>query len=133
MAVDTSWIEEADLPSIERANGLPAGLLDAIAYIESRYNPNARSPVGAAGAFQFMPATAKAYGLTDPNDPIASAKAAGALLGNLVKRYNGDVDKAIAAYNWGPAGVDKHGLDRLPKETRNYLAAVKKRLASTEA
>lgn len=136
---DHTWIDRADLPGIENKYGLPSGILDAIAHTESNYNENARGPETrygrAQGAFQFMPGTAKQYGLTNPNDGVAAAEAAGKYLRDLYTRYDGDVDKTIAAYNWGHVGVDRHGVDpsKMPRETRNYLAAVKKRLASTEA
>jgi len=122
------WIEVVDFNHIENANGLPHGILDAIAWVESRYDPLARSPAGARGAFQFMPATARHYHV-DPLDPIASAKAAGFYLGELLKKYNGNVDKAIAAYNCGPGRINKDFPDSLPRQTKAYLAQVKARMA----
>jgi hypothetical protein len=63
----------------EQAYGLPQGYLSRTAGIESNGDPNASNPSGATGLFQFMPSTARQYGLTNPNDPVASANAAAAL------------------------------------------------------
>ncbi|MGN6102998.1 MAG: transglycosylase SLT domain-containing protein [Devosia sp.] len=63
----------------EQAYGLPQGYLGRTAGIESNGNPNASNPSGATGLFQFMPSTARQYGLANPNDPVASANAAAAL------------------------------------------------------
>jgi hypothetical protein len=85
------------------------------------------SKTGALGIMQLMPDTAKALGV-DPYD--AQQNLAGGLkfLGSLLKRYGGNVEEALAAYNWGPGNLDKamkrHGgfsLDYLPKETRDYV------------
>jgi hypothetical protein len=111
---------------LEAAYKLPAGLLDKIWKKESnRGDPRyMRSPVGAQGHFQFMPATAKQYGLEDPNDLAQSAKAAARFLSDLLRKYKGDLDKAAAAYNWGPGNVDRKGLGRAPAETRDYVKAI---------
>lgn len=110
---------------------LPQGLLARIAYAESGFNPNAVSPKGAQGMFQFMPGTAKQYGVTNPFDPAESARGASDYLMDLLKQFKGGLRKSVAAYNWGPGNVDKdvreHGEDwesHIPAETRNYLAKV---------
>lgn len=73
-------IAPADLfGATEGKYGLPSGFLDRTAGIESAYNAGARNPSGASGLFQFMPETAKEYGLADPFDPAASTDAAGRL------------------------------------------------------
>lgn len=111
---------------LEALYGLPAGTLDKVWKKESnRGDPRyMKSHAGAQGHFQFMPATAKQFGLDDPNDLEKSAKAAAQYLSQLLKKYGGDLSKAAAAYNWGPGNVDKHGLGRAPAETRDYVKAI---------
>lgn len=108
-----------------------SNLLAKIAKAESSFNPNARnSKSGAAGMFQFMPATAKGYGI-DPYDVDQAADAAGKMISGLIAKYNGSVEKALAAYNWGGGNVDKairkYGDDWLahaPTETKNYIKKI---------
>lgn len=107
---------------VEARYGFPAGLISRVAWQESRYNPQAVSRVGARGMFQFMPATAAEWGLTDPFDPQASAWAAGAYLSRLYDRF-GDWVSALAAYNWGQGNVRK-GLTNAPAETRTYVVSI---------
>ena len=111
----------------ERTYGLPVNLLARLLWQESRYRPDVidgrtRSPVGAAGIAQFMPATAREFGI-DPLDPYQSIDAAGRYLRQLYRRF-GNWREALAAYNWGQGNVSRRGLDRAPLETRNYFAAI---------
>lgn len=110
--------------SLEQQYGLPEGLLDAVWYQESRRGKNMLSPAGAKGHFQFMDPTAKQYGLKDPYNLSESANAAARMYRDLLKKYNGDVSKALAAYNWGQGNVDKKGLGVAPKETRDYITQI---------
>ena len=87
------------------------------------------SPAGAQGHFQFMPDTAKQYGLADPNDLPQSADAAGRYFRDLSGKYGGDVRKMLAAYNWGPSNVDRKGLEKMPAETRDYVETIAPQLA----
>lgn len=117
------------------ANGLPSGLIDGVYQAESSSGTNlSESSAGAKGHFQFTDATAKDYGLTDPMNFRQSAHAAASYLSNLMKKFGGDSDKALAGYNWGPGHVDdaiasaaQSGRDwhsYLPAETRNYLKKI---------
>jgi hypothetical protein len=117
--------------SIEAKNGLPSGLLSSVSYAESRNNPNAVSPAGAMGQFQFTSDTARQYGLSNPFDPGAAASAAGRYLRDLLSRFNGNLEEAVAAYNAGPGTVQrdlaKYGADwraHLPQETQRYIGSV---------
>ena len=120
------------------AAGLPVELV-WLAEVESTLNPSARSPAGARGLFQLMPATAKELGLStfmpdERTDPKKSAAAAAQLLRNLHRKF-GDWPLALAAYNAG-AGRVQRTLDRqkaktfadiaaaLPAETRMYVPKV---------
>jgi hypothetical protein len=112
------------LAQLEDKYKLPSGLLHAVMKQESGGNVNAVSPKGARGAFQFMPATAKQYGV-DVNSLESSADGAARMYADLLKSHNGDVDKALASYNWGQGNVVRKGMENAPKETRDYIAKVK--------
>ena len=90
------------------AAGLPRELVWAQAYVESRYDPNAVSGVGAMGLLQLMPSVADGLGVEDPFDPRENAMAGAQMLARLIRKYGGDVRKALAAYNWGTGNVDRH-------------------------
>lgn len=109
---------------LEKQYDLPPGLLGRVWAQESRRGGAMLSSAGAKGHFQFMDDTAKQYGLKDPNDLDASAKAAAQMYADLLKKYNGDERKAAAAYNWGQGNVDKFGIGRAPAETRGYMDAI---------
>ncbi|MGJ8524102.1 Membrane-bound lytic murein transglycosylase F [Carnimonas sp. R-84981] len=111
---------------LEQQYRLPAGLLHAVAYKESRGDPNAVSRTGAKGEFQFMPATAAQYGLRgdDVTDPTKSAHAAARYYSDLLKNYDGSLAKALAAYNWGPGNLKKYGYENRPRETRDYVDSI---------
>lgn len=112
-----------DLSTLEQQFGLPSGLLSAVQQTESGGDPNAVSPKGALGSFQFMPATAAQYGI-DPKDPDQAATGAAVMYSDLLNKYNGDVPSALAAYNWGQGNVDKKGLQNAPDETKDYIGKV---------
>lgn len=104
-------------------------LLNALRLVESGGNPNARSPAGALGAYQFMPATAKQFGI-NPLDEGQSREAARKYLTQLVGQF-GSVDKALQAYNWGPGNMrafEQTGLGAkgqpMPAETQDYAPKV---------
>jgi soluble lytic murein transglycosylase-like protein len=116
MAQDRSDSEQA-LPDrareiepaiIEASNryGIDARILRAICFAESRYRMNAISPKGALGPMQFMPETAARYGLKNPYDPRAAIDAAARYLRDLLARFNGRLDLAVAAYNAGEGAVE---------------------------
>lgn len=92
----------------EQKYGLPSGLLAATAWQESKFNPKAfNSSANDSGMFQFIPGTARMYGLKDPFDPYAATDAAGRYYRDLLKQFDGKVDRAVAAYNSGSGNVQK--------------------------
>jgi hypothetical protein len=100
-----------------------AALLAAQLYAESGFNPFAVSPAGARGIAQFMPGTARSYGLRDPFDPAASIQAQARLMRDLLRRF-GTVPLALAAYNAGPAPVARCGCVPPYPETTAYVVRV---------
>lgn len=119
----TTWLD----PIVSKASqkyGVDIGLIKAIIKAESDFNPLAVSHAGARGLMQLMPATARSLGVSDSFDPEQNVMAGTRFLKDMLQRYNGDVDSALAAYNWGPGNVDKRP-EHLPRETRDYLARVK--------
>ncbi|MFV7280524.1 lytic transglycosylase domain-containing protein [Citrobacter cronae] len=121
---------------MEPSPGEMDDLLHGVMMTESSGNPLAyNTSSGAAGAYQFMPATARDMGLRVDStvderlDPEKSRAAASVYMRQLLKRYDGNVDNALRAYNWGMGNVDKwiaNGSDisQLPKETREYTGKV---------
>jgi len=111
--------------SVARANGLPAPFFANLIWLESGFNAKVVSPAGAQGIAQFMPETAKEYGLVNPFDPIHALNAAGKFLNRLVAQF-GNLGLAAAAYNAGPGRVSAYVAKRrgLPEETRNYVVRI---------
>ncbi|MBF0187102.1 MAG: lytic transglycosylase domain-containing protein [Magnetococcales bacterium] len=107
--------------------GLDESLVKAIIHVESRFNPNARSPAGAVGLMQLMPSTARMYGVYNLTDPIANIHAGSRHFRMLLNRFKGDVRLSLAAYNAGEYAVKKYG-NKVPPypETRNYVVKVLK-------
>lgn len=110
--------------ALEKQYGLPPGLLGSIRGAESNGNDKAVSRRGAQGPFQLMPGTSKDYGVSDPFDLRQAASGAARMLHDLLAHYNGDLMKAVAAYNWGSGNIDKYGLGAAPAETRAYVPKV---------
>ena len=105
-----------------RTNGVRADLVRAVMQVESGFNPFARSPKGAMGLMQLMPATAKQYGVSNAFNPAENVRAGVAYLRQLLDRYNNNEELALAAYNAGPGAVDKHGRSVPPyRETQSYV------------
>lgn len=106
-------------------NGVRADLVRAVVQVESAFNPSARSPKGALGLMQLMPATIEQFGVRNPFSPTENIGAGVAYLRQLLDRYENNEELALAAYNAGPGAVDKHGQNVPPyRETRNYVAQV---------
>jgi len=112
-----------------RLNGVRTDLVRAVVQVESGFNAAARSPKGAMGLMQLMPATARGHGVTNPFDPAENIRAGVAYLRLLLDRYQNNETLALAAYNAGPGAVDKHGESVPPyRETRRYVSRILRRI-----
>jgi len=103
---------------------VPMNLLAAQLYAESGFNPFAQSPAGARGIAQFMPGTARAYGLGDPFDAVEAIDAQAHLMHDLLDQFGGKVSLALAGYNAGPGAVQRYGGVPPFAETRAYVAKI---------
>jgi soluble lytic murein transglycosylase-like protein len=103
-------------------HGIDPALVHAVVAVESNYEPAARSPRGAMGLMQLMPATARQYGLADAYEPAANLDAGIRHLRALLDRY--ELRLALAAYNAGEAAVRRHGGVPPFGETRSYVSRV---------
>ncbi len=112
----------------ERKNGIPHQLLASLIHQESRWDPNAKSSVGAMGLGQFMPDTAKDFKLTNPYEPFANIEASGKYLrwcyDYVAKRLRPSWKLALAGYNGGVGNVVKYGGIPPFEETRNYVKKI---------
>ena len=125
----TSFRRASFLPLVYAAEakyGLPPGLLDAVVWTESRYNPLAVSRVGAAGLGQLMPGTARELGVANRFDPVENIDGAARYLRQMLDRF-GVVHLALAAYNAGPGSVSKAGGIPRNGETPAYVRNVLRR------
>ena len=104
-------------------SGLPPEFVESVALVESGFRPDAVSPKGALGVMQLMPGTAKTLGV-DPYDMAQNIDAGTRLLRELLLKYDGDVVKALAAYNAGEGAVDRYQGVPPYNETRWYVKKV---------
>lgn len=137
-ALVASNAAKANYAAFESAKNLPKGLLSAVNMVESPNSNTARSGAGASGPFQFMPKTASAYNV-DVSSVSSSAKGASEYLSKLLKMFEGNIENALRAYNWGEGNMQNYlkygsGLKNgkkgyfadkpMPKETREYSGKV---------
>ena len=108
-----------------RLHSVRSDLVRAVVQVESGFNPYATSPKGALGLMQLMPATARQFGVQNPFNPVENVRAGVAYLRQLLDRYENNEMLALAAYNAGPAAIDRHGQTVPPyRETQNYVSRI---------
>jgi len=112
----------AALLKMEVKYNMPSGILQNIAYHESRYNPNAVSHKGAIGIMQIHP---RWHPNINPYDPYASIRYGAKYLNSLYKKFN-DWEVALAAWNWGQGNIMRHSFYKAPRETRDFIKNVMK-------
>ncbi|HOS92221.1 MAG TPA: lytic transglycosylase domain-containing protein [Armatimonadota bacterium] len=103
--------------------GVDPTLVEAVMRVESGGAPHSLSPAGAAGLMQLMPATARSLGVRDPFDPDESIQGGTRYLRQMLDRF-GDLPRALAAYNAGPAAVEQYGGVPPYPETQAYVRRV---------
>lgn len=108
-----------------RAFEVDPALIEAIVANESGFDPNARSAVGAQGLMQLMPQTAASLGVTEPYDPAQNIRGGTSYLRGLLRRFGGSIERAVAAYNAGPAAVAKYGGVPPYAQTKTYVRNVR--------
>jgi len=114
----------SEITRAARSNAVDASLIRAIIHAESAYQPDARSPRGAEGLMQLMPAVQAEYHVDNPFDPVVNIQSGTRYLARMLELFDGDVELAAAAYNAGPEAIRRYqGVPPYP-ETREYVKRI---------
>jgi soluble lytic murein transglycosylase-like protein len=123
----------AEITAAASKHGVDPALLAGLVKQESNFNPNAGSPAGAQGLTQLMPATAASLGVTNVHDPVQALDGGAKYLRQQLDRFDGDVARALAAYNAGPGAVERFGGVPPYAETQEYVRRVQANAAEYRA
>ncbi len=113
-----------EIAAVADVFGVDSALIRAVMHVESWFQADAVSSAGAQGLMQLMPATQVRFGVSDPFDPLDNITAGAAYLAWLLEEFNGDLTRAVAAYNAGENAVRRHGGVPPFAETREYVRRV---------
>lgn len=119
---------ETLIKAIAADHGMNPTIIRSIIAVESGFDPMAKSSKGAMGLMQLMPETAQELGVSDPWDPTENITGGTKYISWLLRKYNGDLTKALAAYNAGPQAVDSYGGIPPYQETTDYVRNVLARI-----
>ncbi len=114
---------DAFIEKAARKYDVDPDLIRSVIKTESNFDPRATSPKGAMGLMQLMPETARELGVKNAYDPQENIMGGTSYLKTLLDRYDGKVNLALAAYNWGMGNLERNP-SYLPQETKNYIARV---------
>ncbi|WP_017942450.1 MULTISPECIES: lytic transglycosylase domain-containing protein [unclassified Thioalkalivibrio] len=129
-ALATGGGEFADLiHAAANRQGVDPALVQSVIHVESCFDPQAVSRVGAYGLMQLMPATAADLGVTDRFDPAQNIDGGTRYLAAMLDRFEGNLELALAAYNAGPGAVERHGGVPPFRETQNYIQRIRAQYA----
>ncbi|PEA53509.1 lytic transglycosylase [Bacillus pseudomycoides] len=112
------------IQKVSAAYGVPKALIQKMIEVESDFNPNTVSSAGAVGLMQLMPENVKEQGVENPFSPAEGIEGGVKELTGYLKKYNGDLVLALAAYNAGPGNVNKYGGVPPFRETENYIKKI---------
>ena len=125
VAADRGVVYDDIISEHSRVHRVRTDLVRAVVQVESGFNPYARSPKGALGLMQLMPSIIQQFAVRNPFNPVENVSAGVAYLRQLLDRYQDNETLALAAYNAGPAAVDRHGQNVPPyRETQNYVQRI---------
>jgi len=121
------------IQSAAKKYGVDADLIFSVIAAESNFNPRAISRRGARGLMQLLPTTGTRFGVKDIFDPAQNIDAGTQYLRDLMARYQGDLVLTLAAYNAGPAAVQRYGHVPPYNETISYVRAIRKTYAQRKS
>lgn len=119
--LEAAGISKEFLQQLSAEHGVPLEMILAVIQQESGGNPNAKSPAGALGLMQLMPGTAAELGVQNALDPRQNVTGGVKYLARMLKMFDGDPQKALAAYNAGPGNVQRYGGIPPFQETQHYV------------
>ena len=131
--IPTSGDKQLDrlIYEVGQRHSIDPRFIHAVIWQESKYKNEAKSHAGAQGLMQLIPATAERFGCDDVYDPAQNIEAGTKYLSWLLKRFDGNVELALAGYNAGEGAVDKYNGIPPYNETRNYVKIISKRYGKT--